>query len=408
MELEISTLNLLTDCGNLEKAWELGLKSDHFGSDLNKKVFEFMLDYWFKSDSKIAATYDVVKYEFPSFKYTDEEETLVWLIEKLKEKYKRNRSAEALEDIAILIDDDKVDAAIKLMATQAHVITLSVTTRKSVSDMSTNIDERRRRYSERASFDGTVKGCPIGLPEVDSHTFGFLPGELWMGAGYAGTGKSWLLANAAISAAKAGWIPYIETLELPRKDIEDRIDALHSGLPYGPLSRGKLDREQVDRLKASQDELKNMLIVDEPPEDERTVQSLINRALQRGANYVLIDQLSFINGTKDYYRSVTDKTTEIMNDLKQSIDTIPALVAVQFNRESKKDGKGGLHHLADAAAIERVADGVFGLDQTKELSLNNMMELSLMKFRRGPKASWMLNWNLRSRTEISVDDIVDE
>jgi hypothetical protein len=61
-----------------------------------------------------------------------------------------------------------------------------------------------------------------------------------------------------------------------------------------------------------------------------------------------------------------------------------------------------MHNIADATEIEQFSDLSFGLNQTDEMRANKAMELTLMKFRRGPKAKWMLNWDLGEKIGISV------
>jgi len=409
VNLEESILSSLDESANVERAWDLGLKADHFESPINRAVFEFILEYWFDSNRQVAPTIDVIEHEFSGFKYTKPKETLTWLIETIQGRYRDNGLADVLETVAQDLGSGDGDLALRRMSSMAWDLTQSITNRRSVSDMAENYDERRLRYAERTQFSGQVKGASTGLAEVDAHMYGILPSELAVLVGYAGTGKTWFLASAAIAALRAGWRPYLVSLELSRKDVEDRLDCLASGVPYTPMTRGELTPEETKALLEAQAEIRDTgsLFVDHPPMDERTVQSIVNRARQRGANYILLDQLSFIRPRKEY-KTRTDSITEVTNELKVEISEdeskhMAVLMAAQFNREMKKTGKAELHNIALSSNIEQVVDHAFAISQNEEMKVNNAMLLDQMKNRRGANQKWLLNWRLKHSTHISVD-----
>jgi replicative DNA helicase len=415
LNLEDNILSSLGTSEDIEKAWDLGLQAKHFQSPINRAIFEFTLQYWFDSDRQSAPTDDVIHHEFPSFKFTKPKETLSWLVDAIKRQWRDANLVEAIETVADHLSKDQGELALEKMSKMSWEITQAITNRRSLSDMSENADDRLNRYIERATFDGSVRGAPLGLPEIDNHIYGILPSEVAYLVGWTGTGKSWFLANAAISALKAGWTPYLVTLELSRKDIEDRIDCLASGVPYTALTRGELDKEQVDALKRAQEWLGDTgsLFVDHPPMEERTVQSIINRARQRGANYLLLDQLSFIQPRTNRHERRDQVIAEITNDIKTEVSEeeskfLSVVVAAQFNREMAKSGKASLEKIGLSSNIEQVADHAFAIVRTEEMAVNNAMLFQTMKHRRGAPKHWLLNWHLKNYTEISVDRELSE
>lgn len=415
MNLEEGIISSLLDCESISQAFELGLREEFFESPTNKAVVSFILKYWFDSNRTVAATADVLEFQFPGVKIVKVEEALEWLIDSIKKRFKDLAIAEALEEIASKVADDHGAEALQLMASSAWEIARNTTDRRSIADVSENGDVRFARYIDRATNPGITKGAPIGMAEVDVHTSGIHQGELAVMVGYPGTGKTWMLVNAAVRALQAGYVPYIASLELSRRDIEDRVDCVMSGVPYTSLLQGSLVSEDVDRLKDAQDRLKALgsLYVDHPPFSERTVRSLVNKAREAGSNYLLIDQLSFVQPRK-YYQSTADRITEVVNELKVDISErketeLAVLMAAQFNRESTKQGKerGGLQHIGLSTSIEGVVDQAYGLTQSKEHRVNNAMVMDLLKFRRGPISSWLLNWQLVGGTRLSVEQEID-
>lgn len=415
MKLEESTISHLVVSENVQKAYEQGLRSEHFEGE-NKNIFEFIVDYWSKSGRDKAPTAEVIHHKYASYKHAESEETLDWLISELKKRYKFNQILKTVEKVADLSDKGQVDEALHALANDSFDIMLTTSDRKSLADFVGNTDDRIARYVERSTFCGEVKGCSLGLLEVDQHTFGLLAGELGVLAGYSGTGKTWALLKAALESLRNGISVYFVTLELSREEVEDRLDAMIANVSHERITRGSLTREELDRLSAAQAEVSAFsahLFVDHVGRNERTVQALVNNAKHHGAQYLIIDQLSFLQGRREYYKTPQDKITEVMNDLKESIsDTsermLSCLIAVQFNRDQKKSGKVALWNLAEAAVIERVADMVFGLNQSSEMRANKAMLYAQLKFRRGPLKNWMLNWDLGDNLNISVDQEVDE
>jgi replicative DNA helicase len=414
VKLEEPTLSSLLSSENIEKAWDNGLRKDHFLSPVNQGIFNFIQQYWLDSDRKLAPTIDVLLHEFPSLTVVQSEESLDWLIEKLKQRMKYNAVSEMLEKGAELASEDNVDGALHLLTTMSWTVSQLTQNRNSVSDFSTNIEDREFRYEERALFTGDVKGASLGLDEIDKHTFGVLPGEICVVAAFAGVGKTWQLILSAIGSRLRGFTPYFATLELSREDVEDRIDALISDVPHEAITRGELTKEQVDALRIARRDFAALgkFVIESPAEDERTVIAIVNKARQAGCDVVIIDQLSFMNGRKDYYKTPTEKITEILGDLHVEIGAagrkLPVIIAVQINREGQKSGKPEAHHFADSSSIERIADQAFYLLQSNEMRANNSMEIGMLKFRRGSRHQWMLDWMLtKEHTSIVVDNEVD-
>jgi len=104
----------------------------------------------------------------------------------------------------------------------------------------------------------------------------------------------------------------------------------------------------------------------------------------------------------------------IMRQLKAEIGRasagrVPCVLAVQFNRESQRRHEGvGLDSFANATEVEATSDLCLGLWRNAEMEQANQMQMRLLGARRSRTASWLLNWHLFGRTEISMDRVLDE
>jgi len=391
---------------------EGGLRIDHFYDPMCKGCFNFILEYWEENHHTAAPTADAVNYEFPRFTIPDVvEESTEWLVAKIHTRYVRNNLQDAMFDAAeVSTREDQPIEALRKLHIETWSALRSVTPRRGRADISQDVEIRRRRYEERATFDGECAGVPMGLEAVDSHSFGILPGELALVAALSKTGKTFLLAHAAISARRAGYTPYFASLELSVTDMEDRLDAVCSGLPYEKIQKGKLSDDEFKTLIEEQDKFAALgsLFVEKPPKNERTVPFLVNRAWDVGADFLVIDQLSFLeSNSQNNYRDGHIRVGDIVNDLKLEIsqdDThaMPTLMAVQINREGAKADKLKLQHMALTSSLEQIADVVYGLSQSDEMKANRSMQLEQLGFRRGASKGWLLAWEFGSRTNISV------
>lgn len=96
-----------------------------------------------------------------------------------------------------------------------------------------------------------ILGVPTGFDKLDSTTGGFRPGELVIVSGWTGRGKSTLVMQMAIHAARMGIPAIIYSLEMSDVGIADRIAAMVSGIDHYKIRQGRLTREERAKLLTS-------------------------------------------------------------------------------------------------------------------------------------------------------------
>lgn len=422
--LELSTIARLTMAVDLLAVYEQGLRPQHFEDPINQAVFGYSVEFWKTSQMKAAPTLLVLETEFGKG-YVDKlpvvhlvEEPAWYLAQTLMNRYARNTVQQIMIDIATNVDVDP-QASLSAMASRAMEAAAAVSPRNTRSDMS-EVTMRRDRYMDR--FNSDVAGMTLGIPELDDLTGGIQPGELCALAGFTKTGKSWALFNAAVAARRQGFTPLIMSLEMGIKTTEDRIDALWSGVSYQRLEASKLRLEEMNRLVAGQDELREAgpIYIEQPQRGERTVSYMASRARQLGADYLIIDQLSWIDSAKEYKGDSSQrlKTADLIFELsdeikRSSVGQIPCLLAVQLNRQAAiAGGRGGgargqMQNFAHSSMIEQTVDLALGIYQTDEQRVMSLMGIDIMGARRAGKAELLLDWELIDRTEISFHDRLD-
>jgi replicative DNA helicase len=416
---ERKLLAKMTELTDISRVWEMGVRLDVFEDPVNRFAFQFMVDYWLDSQMRHAPTWVVMETEFPQLQLnTFVEETTDWLIGRLKKRYATNRLQDVMRRAMDRSADEDPVAALDTLWHEAYDASQVNAPRYARVDITETIEARRERYS-RDVRNQALAGVPIGLDELDQHTRGILPGELCAAAAYTKTGKSWLLAQAFVHALRTGRRPLFFTLEMGIPEMEDRIDALHSGVSYQRLSQRELNPDEVIALRASQDQMAEMRgtegwagFIERPQRGERTVKHMVSRARQVGANFLIIDQLSFIDAQQNYSgdSALRMKHGDLIFELKdeiarESVGKLPCLLAVQLNRQAAAGGNGGrgeLYNFANSSMVEQTVDMALGLWRNGEMRANNAMGLDIMGSRRCDTRSWTLAWHLTDRSEIRI------
>lgn len=411
--LERKLLSRMTTQKDIQTVWEMGLSADAFLEPINRRLFEFMIDYWQSSLMQHAPTWVVMAEEYPSVPLLAEvEESTEWLVDAIRRRWLINQGQHIIREATANLSKDPL-AVLSQMWHESYEVTETVAPRSTRVDLSQNVPERREAYSRKNTRHET--GMTVGLPELDTHTRGALPGELVVVAAFTKVGKSWWLAKTAVEARRQGHIPLLMTLEQGVAEMTERIDALHSGVSYARLQRGGLDFDEMRQLSEARDTMAGMgpFYVEKPQRGERTIKNMANRCRQLGADYLIIDQLSFIDAERDYRgdKQLTQKHGDLIFDLKDEINResagrIPCMLAVQFNRDTMKDkttgGKGELYNFAHSSMIEQTADLCLALWRNPEMRNNNSTGLGIIGARRADLRDFLLRWELTERTLIEA------
>lgn len=404
---------LASDPVEVMTVWEMGLRSQVFEEPICGSIFNFIIDYWRTERMKLSPPLAVIQAEFPGVELlNDQEISTTYLAQRFMESYATlNLHLDMLEAAKVAATDPR--GGVKYLLSKMYEVNESVTPRHSRSNMAENVDDRRRRYLERT--EGTGMGVTLGVPELDAHVNGLYPGELCVLGAYSKIGKTMYLAKVAVAARRAGLTPIIFSLEMPKEEIEDRLDAMFSMVSYDRLLHSRLTIEEARILRTAQDELTRMgpIHIEQPEEGDRTVGAMVNRARYVGANYVIIDQLSFMEPGRKV-RDLKEHHSVIMKQLKTeigkgSVGRLPCLLAVQLNRQSQSRTDGiGLDSFANATEVEATCDMALGLWRNAEMAANNTMKMEILGCRRSSTVAWQLHWHLRNKTEISVERKLDD
>lgn len=251
----------------------------------------------------------------------------------------------------------------------------------------------------RVDSDDTLTGIPTSLPKLDAMTCGWQPGDLIVLAARPSVGKTALVVQSLVNAARHGKRVLFFSLEMTGVKIADRIQAHVAQVNAAGMRNPKLfDSADFGALYNAAAEIAELpLYVDETP--ALTVEALCARARQlhatQGVDLIAIDYLTQMTPPSGPKLSTADAlqiVTRALKGLAKELN-VPVILLSQLNR----DGEGhrpGLKALRDSGAIEQDADVVIFLHRP-DPNRRNEVVLIVEKQRDGECDDVWLDANYR-------------
>lgn len=252
------------------------------------------------------------------------------------------------------------------------------------------------------------KGVPTGIKQLDFVTGGWKDGELTYIGARPSMGKTDVMLHLAKQAGWSGCLPIIFSLEMPAKQLTNRLIA-----STGRYNRSKM-RNPYKELTPKQKETwaqtlgalekTYIQIFDRAgqtvPEMRAKVKKVMNQFPGRKP-VILIDYLGLIRSNDFYGGSANLQVTEISRNLKGMAKdfSCPVICLTQLSRgvEQRQDKRPMLSDIRDSGSVEQDADNAIFLYRDKYYnpeSDDNTLELIVAKQRNGQVGTIKTIYNL--------------
>ena len=252
-----------------------------------------------------------------------------------------------------------------------------------VADQAISLAQHKRE----AGIDG---GVPSGIACLDARTGGWQPDNLIVIAGRPGLGKTALLNQIAVHAARRGHPGLILSLEMGPETLGIRAMASAAGVNVSALMRGY--REPHEAAAQAAVELSGL-----PLHVDTDTYSLGGICAQIGQykrthdiQWAAVDHIGLIE--VEGYNTRNEQIGAITRTLKKLAKRlqIPVIALSQLNRGVEKDRRRPtLADLRDSGNIEQDADACLFLHSEAEDNQATLtMELGLLK-NRGGRKGWI-------------------
>lgn len=235
-------------------------------------------------------------------------------------------------------------------------------------------DVMHRRFDEIAAEsegEAITKRAPTGLAAFDEFG-GMWAGELWVLGARPSMGKSILGLQIAEHCARRGGRTLVNSLEMQKGELADRLSARDTGIPFGRLRMGKISPDEwgdLDRVSRSYEQVP-LEFIDKPRLSITELVATAERAARKSPlSLVVVDYLQLVSSGAARVDTREQEVAKVSRELKQLAKSLeaPVLALAQLNRglESRQDKRPTLGDLRDSGAIEQDADVVMFLYRDK-------------------------------------------
>lgn len=264
-------------------------------------------------------------------------------------------------------------------------------------------EEELKNLKERSDSKNTLSGITTGFRDLDRQIGGWKRGCKYTIAARPGMGKTSLLLNHALAAAKAGHGVVVVSLEMPREQLVLRALAQLAHVDGKALDTGKLSGAQWKDILEAAEVLKSLPIVieDSGTHNPASLRNCVRegfRKLQKKFGdqidlaLVAIDYVQIMNGTEKKGQTRENEVAEISNGNRLLAKTLNCAVLElsQLNRnvEQRPDKRPIMADLRESGAIEQDSFGIIMVyrdDVYKQPGAqpDNEAELIVKKIRQG-------------------------
>lgn len=359
-----------------------------------REIYEFQLDHLRKY--REWAKPEVLENEFTTLGLELQQPVAVIddLIERLRTRFVRKQGSRELKNVARVGVNNPERFSSELGRAAKRFTEITSKRGKTLGTGDFNLAVAA--YNERVAKG--VQGS-LGFTELNTHFHG-LPPLGFVIAPPKGYKSWWIVQTLLDNIIEFGKLGQLYSLELPPEDTIWRLNCLAANIPYWKYLRGQLKPEEMKNFQEADEHLQSLGVykVTKPAPEDRTVDYLINSARDKGADFILIDQLQYVVNDKGYSLGEMNDTGEywkVINKLVDYSDDGPIFVAHQFNRSIRgADEMPDMTQVKGSAAIEEGATLALGLWANKEMRASNLFQVGTLVSRHYNHKAWEVQVDL--------------
>jgi len=284
------------------------------------------------------------------------------------------------------------------------------------------IGEVLHKFEMLQTDPDSFKGVPTGFKHLDRMTNGLQAGALIVLAARPGMGKTSLAMNLVEHAAlRAGKTCAVFSLEMPRREIVQRLICSYANVSMANALAGKLSAKEWKKLMVAADKLKksNIFIDDSSRVTPGEIISKCRRLKSTvgSLDLVMIDYIQLMSSGDSRTAGAENRQQEVASitrDLKIMAKelSVPVVALSQLRRIQSKEPT--LSDLRESGAIEQDADIVMFINRpeatatSEEIETGKVVrgaaELILAKHRNGAQGRVSLKFIGECTKFVDVDE----
>lgn len=311
------------------------------------------------------------------------------------------KSADNISNKAYQAKEDVIDI---LDYSERNIFDVSRTMQKQESEnLSTILATNMKLIQQRSEQKGEITGVPSGLHLLDKKLNGFQKSDMIVLAARPAMGKTALVLNIALNAArKADAKIMVFSLEMSKEQLGQRLLSMQSRVEAEKMNKGEFTTEDWASTSLAVAEMSGYTIkIDDTPGIKMME---INNKCRRmkaeeGLDLVIIDYLQLMtgNGKIENRQQEISMLSRSIKLLARELDC-PVIVLSQLSRavEQRENKRPLLADLRESGAIEQDADIVLFLYRdevyNEETEKPGVAEIIVAKHRNGPIGTVEVAW----------------
>jgi len=309
---------------------------------------------------------------------------------RIKEDSQRDRLRRIISDISGSMADEKPETTVgRIMSSLEGMEARSNSEHDYNSMMLQGVNSIEQSMTRKNS--GGLVGAPTGLPHLDKALGGLWGPKLIIIAARPAIGKTALMLQMAIAAARKGHPIGIMSLEMDAAELAVRVMSHRTAVNMSAVSFGH--NHEVDQMLGKQKNLRDLpLWLEDTLYDlEQITARATQWRLKHKIEALFVDYLGLITARG---RNRLEQMTEITRSFKLLSKRlgIPVIALAQLNRDSEQaDREPRLSDMRDSGTVEQDANIVLALHKDdSEEGMLPIINIGILK-NRGGKTGWVRN-----------------
>ncbi|MGE5042065.1 MAG: replicative DNA helicase [Candidatus Levyibacteriota bacterium] len=382
------------------------VQADYFYQDLNKEVFEAMLELY---EARKPIDFVTLTNQLKKRKSYEKVGGAVYLTNLansvptaanlehyasiLREKYLRRSMISLAGHMTEKAFEEVDEAPVVLDEVEQNIYKLSQSNvKQGFAHIKHSLAESFDRLDQLHKDGGRFRGIETGFVDLDFLLSGLQQSNLIVLAARPGQGKTAFVVNIAQYITVTSKNPVgIFSLEMSKEELVDRLLVSQSDIDAWKLKTGRLSEDDFEKLSTAMGELADAPIyIDDTPGISVAEIRTKARRLQSetGIKLIIVDYLQLVNPGKKFENRVQEVSyvSQNMKNLARELK-IPVIAVSQLSRavEHRGERKPQLADLRESGAIEQDADVVMFLyTKDEEFTSQRIVTINVAKHRNGP------------------------
>ena len=252
---------------------------------------------------------------------------------------------------------------------------------KPIGELVDSVQEHLKELREQDH----LSGIDTGVEGLNSLLAGYQNGEYILIAARTSVGKTDLMLNSALQAAKRDKETAIFSLEMSSTDLIKRLTAQVSGVDRRAIRRGLYNDKQAKKIKSALKKLASLpLYIDDKSNQIDEISYKIQRQVkQNDLDIAFVDYFGLIDSPSVEGGTVQNEKAKRSHRLKflaKDVE-IPIVVLAQLNRGAEHTDQPKISHLRGTGALEQDADTTLILTRP---DMGQEAKIKVGKQRNGP------------------------